>query len=101
MLYWSAIENRTPFLFISNNGETVFLNAMGDVIGERLALNQQGSLSQTIILQQHYSFYREHREWVRLGFAVLLLLSVLLSHRYGKIFTRVLPSHDQSVLSGH
>jgi apolipoprotein N-acyltransferase len=92
MLYWSAIENRTPFLFISNNGETVFLNSMGAVIGERLALNEQGSLSQTIFLQQHYSFYREHREWVRAGFALLLLLSALLGHRYGKIFKRASPT---------
>ncbi len=87
ILRWHAIENRVPFLHISNNGESVFLNPLGEPMSERLGLFEQGSLSETIHLQQHYSIYREHREWIHGGIIALFLITLLLGHKRGKIFT--------------
>ncbi|MBF0279804.1 MAG: apolipoprotein N-acyltransferase [SAR324 cluster bacterium] len=85
---WHAIENRVPFLYISNNGETMFLNPMGVKMSKSLDLFVQGSLSETIPLQRHYSFFREHKEWLQGGVLILLLLTAILGQWQGKIFTR-------------
>ena len=87
ILRWHAIENRVPFLYISNNGESVFLNSLGEPMSQRLELFEQGSLSETIHLQQHYSIYREHREWIQGGIVLLFLIILLSGHKYGRIFT--------------
>ena len=83
---WRAIENRVPMLYISN-GETMFIDPLGDKMGETLGLFEQDSLSRTIILQQHFSFYREYKEWVHLGAGFLFLITLLLAQIYGHIFS--------------
>ena len=88
MVRWRAIENRVPMLYISNNGETMFIDPLGDKMGEILGLFEQDSLSRTIVLQQHFSFYREYKEWVHLGAGFLFLLTLLLAQKYGRIFSK-------------
>ncbi len=83
---WHAIENRVPFLSISNNGETMFLNPLGETISETLRLFEQGSLPETILLQRHFSFYREYQEWLQGGILVLLLVTIILGHWRGRVF---------------
>lgn len=87
MVRWRAIENRVPMLYISNNGETMFIDPLGDKMGEALGLFEQDSLSRTIVLQRHFSIYREYKEWVHLGAGLLFLITLLLAQRYGHIFS--------------
>jgi len=87
MVRWRAIENRVPMLYISNNGETMFIDPLGDKMGEALGLFEQDSLSRTIVLQRHFSVYREYKEWVHLGAGFLFLITLLLAQRYGHIFS--------------
>ena len=88
ILRWHTIENRVPLLYISNNGQSVFLNPLGEPLSERLELFKQGSISKTIHLQQHYSIYREQREWIQGGIILLFLITLLSGHKYGRIFTK-------------
>ncbi len=87
MVRWRAIENRVPMLYVSNNGETMFIDPLGDKMGETLGLFEQDSLSRTIILQRHFSFYREYKEWIHLAAGFLFLMTLLLAQRYGQIFS--------------
>jgi len=87
MVRWRAIENRVPMLYVSNNGETMFINPLGDKMGETLGLYEQDTLSRTIVLQRHFSFYREYKEWIHLSAGFLLMMTLLLAHRYGRIFS--------------
>jgi apolipoprotein N-acyltransferase len=87
MVRWRAIENRVPMLYISNNGETMFIDPLGDKMGEALSLFEQDSLSRTIVLQRHFSIYREYKEWVHLGAGCLFLIMLLLAQRYGHVFS--------------
>ncbi len=87
MIRWKAIENRVPFLYLSNNGETMFINALGEKSGEQLELFEQGSLSETVLLQQHFSIYREYKEWLLAGIFLALLITTICAHRKGRIFS--------------
>lgn len=88
MVRWRAIENRVPMLYISNNGETMFIDPLGAKMSETLGLFEQDSLSETVVLQRHFSFYREFKEWVHLGTGFILLITLVLAQRYGRIFSR-------------
>ena len=72
---WRAIENRVPILFATNNGSSVIIGPDGQPMSERLSLFKTGYLSKTVTLGSSYSFYREHREAVRISFFILMLLS--------------------------
>ncbi len=86
MIRWKAIENRVPLLYISNNGQTMFINPLGEQVSKALELFETGSLSKTIVLQQHFSFYREYKETLQLLIIVLLLGLSLLAHRRYHVF---------------
>jgi len=88
MVRWRAIENRVPMLYISNNGETMFIDPLGDKMSETLGLFEQDSLSETIVLQRHFSFYREYKEWLHLGAGLLLLITSMFAQGYGRIFSK-------------
>ena len=96
ILRWHSIENRVPFLYISNNGETVFLNALGENSSAPLGLFEQGSLSETLFLKQNFSFYRDYQAAVQAGMGLLLGLALFWGHRRGKIFTPQRPSSQSS-----
>lgn len=86
ILRWHAIENRVPFLYISNNGETMFLNFLGENSSPTVGLFEQGSLSETLLLKTHFSFYREYQEWTHASMVILLLMAIILGQKRGKIF---------------
>jgi apolipoprotein N-acyltransferase len=86
-LRWKAIENRVPVLYSSNSGRTLFINSLGKNMTENLDLFETGSLSKTVVLQRHFSFYREHGKEVHLAFLALFLLALLCGHIRGKIFS--------------
>lgn len=88
MVRWRAIENRVPMLYISNNGETMFIDPLGDKMSETLDLFEQDSLSETIVLQRHFSFYREYKEWFHLTVGFLFLITLILAQRNQRIFSR-------------
>lgn len=80
-IHWRAIENRVPVLIASNNGETVFLNVLGQRSSEAVALFEEGSLSETVYLKSYTSFYRNYREWVHWSMVVLLILVAWIAYR--------------------
>lgn len=86
-IWWNVIENRVPTVYVSNNGESVFMNAIGQNITEQLPIFERGSLSHTLTLQKHFSFYREYTSWVHLAYTMLFALLVILGYRKGKIFS--------------
>ena len=95
-LFWHAIENRVPSMQVSNNGETVLLNAIGQLTNEPIDLFTQGILTETVTLQQHFSIYRDYQTGVHLAFALLFMVLVFLGHRQGHIFSDAsdsLPTH--------
>ncbi len=85
---WKAIENRIPIFLCSNNGKSVFMNALGAPIGRKLGLFEKGSLTQTIYLRHHFSIYREYETWIHLTFALLFVATAILGHRRGRIFEK-------------
>ncbi len=87
MIRWKAIENRVPFLYISNNGETMFINALGEKVGKKLELFEQGSLSKTILLQQYFSIYREYREWLLAGIFLVFLVITIYAQWKDRLFS--------------
>jgi apolipoprotein N-acyltransferase len=80
---WKAIENRIPVLLVSNNGKSVFINAVGENASERLGLFDKGSLSQTIFLKHHFSLYREYTWLVHITFALFLTVAIILGRSKG------------------
>jgi len=86
VLRWRAIENRVPVVFASNNGESVFIAANGKNMSQQLGLFEEGTLTSTLKLQQHFSFYREYAEWVWAGFILLFFMLLIQAHHRGKIF---------------
>jgi apolipoprotein N-acyltransferase len=85
-LRWKAIEYRIPVLLVSNNGRSVFINALGENVSERLGLFNKGSLSHTIFLKRHFSLYREYTWLVHIIFALFLTVAIILGHNKGRIF---------------
>jgi len=85
---WKAIEHRIPVFLVSNNGKSVFINALGANISERLGLFEKGSLSHTIFLKHHFSLYREYTWLVHITFALVLMLAIILGHNKGQIFQK-------------
>ncbi|MGK5091659.1 apolipoprotein N-acyltransferase [Deltaproteobacteria bacterium TL4] len=83
---WKAIENRIPILLVSNNGRSLYINALGQSEGTSLELFEKGALIQTLTLQQHYSFYREFQEWIHGILICLFMFSVLLLFRTRRCF---------------
>jgi apolipoprotein N-acyltransferase len=82
---WKAIENRIPVLLVSNNGKSVFINALGENISERLGLFDKGSLSHTVFLKYHFSLYREYTWLVHITFALFLTVAIILGRNSFKI----------------
>ena len=85
--HWQSVENRIPLLLVSNNGRSVFFNALGEPMSQQLDLYEQDQISETIRIQQHFSIYREHRAWIHAVFALFFLTLLILSTRYGKLFS--------------
>jgi len=85
---WKAIEHRIPVFLVSNNGKSVFINALGANISERLGLFEKGSLSHTVFLKYHFSLYREYTWLVHITFALLLTVAIILGHNNGHIFQK-------------
>lgn len=85
-LRWKAIENRVPVLYNSNSGPTLFINAIGEDMSKNLKIFEEGSLSETVVLQRHFSLYREYKVEVHLSFVMFFLLTLIFAHTRGQIF---------------
>jgi apolipoprotein N-acyltransferase len=85
---WKAIENRIPVLLVSNNGKSVFINAIGENASEQLGLYDKGSLSYTIFLKRHFSLYRDYTWLVHITFTLFLTVTIVLGHNKGRIFQK-------------
>jgi apolipoprotein N-acyltransferase len=85
---WKAIEHRIPVLLVSNNGKSVFINALGENISEQLGLFDKGSLSHTVFLKYHFSLYREYTWLVHITFALFLTVAIILGRNSFKIVNR-------------
>jgi apolipoprotein N-acyltransferase len=84
---WKAIENRIPVFLVSNNGKSVFINALGANINEQLGLFEKGSLSHTIFLKHRFSIYREYTGWIYTTFALLFVMTLIGYYR-GRVFQK-------------
>ena len=84
---WKAIEHQIPVLLVSNNGRSVFINAMGSNISERLGLFEKESLSHTIFLKHRFSIYRDYTIWVHITFSLLFIMTLIGYYR-GRIFQK-------------
>jgi len=87
-LRWKAIENRVPVLLVSNNGKSLFIDALGMDAGKRLGLFEKGYLSHSIFLQERFSFYREYTHVIHLLFVLLFIVSTVLAAVHGRIFDK-------------
>ena len=85
---WKAIEYRIPVLLVSNNGRSVFIDALGENISERLGLFDKGILSHTVFLKYHFSIYREHTWLVHITFALFLAVVIIWGRNKGRIFPK-------------
>ena len=86
---WKAIEHRIPIFLTSNNGKSVFINALGTNISEQLGLFEKGSLSHTISLKCHFSLNREYMGWVYAAFALVFVAMAVLGYKQGKTLKRI------------
>jgi apolipoprotein N-acyltransferase len=77
MVRFRAIENRIPFLMLSQNGQSVLIDARGEVASERLGVFQVGALSLEVHTGPGGSFFSRYVHWIHgayaLGLASLLL----------------------------
>jgi apolipoprotein N-acyltransferase len=73
-----AIETRIPFLQLSQNGESVLIDARGQQASRRLRLFEIGALSLEVHTGPGGSFFVRCYPWVYRGYA-LLLLGVLIA----------------------
>lgn len=74
---WNSIENRIPQVHASNNGQSFFINALGQETSPQLRLFQEGVVTQQVIIGSHFSFYREYQEiihWILAGLTLFLFL---------------------------
>jgi len=85
-LRWKAIENRVPIFLLSNNGESLLIDALGTDVGKRLGLFEKGYLDHTIFLKQHSSIYREYARWIYAIIALLFIVLTMLGTKHGRIF---------------
>jgi len=69
-----AIETRIPILMLSQNGESVLLDARGEPASPRLALFETGALSLEVAAGEP-SFYARHSAWVHRLYLLGLLLA--------------------------
>ena len=75
---WYAIQHRIPILYISNNGETMFIDAKGQIVSQVLPLFETGSLSHQISFQKNDSFYNQYRKQIVIFFWLLSVIGAIL-----------------------
>jgi apolipoprotein N-acyltransferase len=68
-----AIENRIPILMLSQNGESVMIDARGEEASPRLDLFQVGALSLEVNAGPGGSFFTRHARWIHGAYALALL----------------------------
>ena len=87
-----AIENRMPLLFLSQNGESFMIDALGMESSARQPQFQKGAIVQILGVPEATSFYTRHGDPVRAGFALLLALTLLAlpgTHGWRRIYSIV------------
>jgi apolipoprotein N-acyltransferase len=67
-----AIENRIPVLQLSQNGESMLIDATGEVASRKLPLNEAGALSLEVRAGPGGSFFTRHADWIH-GLYVIAL----------------------------
>jgi apolipoprotein N-acyltransferase len=70
-----AIETRMPILMLSQNGESVLIDARGEAASARLGVFEVGALSLEVAGGEP-SFYARHAGWIHGGFGAGLLLAL-------------------------
>lgn len=76
-LRFRAIENRIPILMLSLNGESVLIDARGELASERLGLFEVGALSLEIHAGPGGSFFTRHSRWIHRLYALALVVLLL------------------------
>jgi apolipoprotein N-acyltransferase len=76
-----AIENRIPFLLLSQNGESVLLDARGESASPRLGQFEVGALSLEVHAGPGGSFFGRHAPWIHAGYALALLAALVVLTR--------------------
>ena len=72
-----AIENRIPILMLSQNGESVLIDARGEEASQRLGLFQVGALSLEVHAGPGGSFFTRHAQWIHGAYALALAGTLL------------------------
>jgi apolipoprotein N-acyltransferase len=72
-----AIETRMPILMLSQNGESVLIDARGEAASSRVGLFEVGALSVEVVAGEP-SFYARNSKWVHTFYGASLLLTLAL-----------------------
>ncbi len=83
-----AIETRMPFLLLSQNGQSLYMDAAGRVASRRLGQFETGALVMPVRIPETFSFYGAHAAGVKTFYLVLLAALLawrLLSARRGRV----------------
>lgn len=67
-----AIENRIPVLQLSQNGESVLIDATGEEASRKLPLNEPGALSLEVRVGPGGSFFSRHAAWIHALYGIML-----------------------------
>ena len=67
-------------------------------MSQQLDLYEQGQILETLILQRHFSIYREYREGIHALFALLFLSLLILGARQGKVFSKPTSGDSEIIL---